>query len=140
MAINTTSNATTTSAPVNFLRPNRADELLQGFLNIDGNQSNVANTRLTQQELTAYGQKQFFAADPNSNVFGYLRDNFAAISKLDGDATSISANDLVQLKQGLPTPPANPPASNYTGDPRVLSLFSQLLQMMIALLTSLKHQ
>lgn len=124
--------------PAQFLRPERPDELLQGFLNVDGSQNLVA-ARLTQQELQAYSQRQFFAADPNSNVAGYLHTNFANISRLDGDAGSISANDLVQLRQGLPPAPVQPPVvpPPPPQNQQVFQLFAQLMQMMVQLLSSL---
>lgn len=126
-----------------FPNPNRAilsptdpSQLLQGFLNIEQSE-NVTNGKLTQANLTSYGQKRFIAADPNSNVASYLTQNFAKIAANDGDSTSISTNDLVQLRQGLPTPPPaptnppiQPPYQNNESFSMILNFLKTLLSMM----------
>ena len=117
------------------LKANKPAELLQGFLNIQ-NVENVNNGQLTKANLDSYSTKRFLAADPSSNVAGYLRTNFADIAKLDGNANSISVDDLVQIRNGLPTPPpvteppvTPPPANN--ANQILLLLFSQLLQLLL---------
>ncbi len=115
--------------PVGYtLRADRPAELLQGFLNIQ-NVENVKNGQLTKANLNSYSQKQFFAADPSSAVAGYLNQNFNTIAALDGNASSISTADLVQVRSGLPTPPPvtepptqNPPTNN-DNSPQVILLF-----------------
>lgn len=122
--------------PIGYtLKANKPAELLQGFLNIQ-NVENVKNGQLSKANLDSYSQKQFFAADPSSNVAGYLRQNFEAIAKLDGNAGSISADDLVQVRSGLPTPPpvtnppAQPPANN--NQQAFLMVIFQLLQLLFS--------
>jgi hypothetical protein len=116
------------------LKANKPAELLQGFLNIQ-NVENVTNGQLNKANLDSYSQKQFFAADPSSEIAGYFKQNFEAIARLDGNANSISTDDLVQIRQGLPSPPPpvtnppNPPANNpHT---QVLQLILQLLQLLL---------
>lgn len=120
--------------PVGYtLKPNKPSELLQGFLNIQ-NVEGVQTGQLSKANLTSYSQKQFFAADPSSNVASYLTQNFDAIAKLDGNASSISADDLVQIRSGLPTPPAtNPPTQNppVSNNPQIIMLvLFQFIQQM----------
>lgn len=121
--------------PVGYtLKPNKPSELLQGFLNIQ-NVENVQSGQLTKANLNSYSQKRFFAADPSSSVASYLNQNFDAIAKLDGNASSISADDLVQIRSGLPTPPAttNPPTQNppVNNNPQIIMLvLFQFIQQM----------
>jgi hypothetical protein len=101
------------STPFGYtLNPSKPSELLQGFVNIQ-NAEGINDGKLLKSDLTDYGQKRFLAADPSSSVASYLNTNFAAIAKLDGDANSISVDDLVQIRSGLPTPPpvVNPPTT-----------------------------
>lgn len=120
------------------LQPNKPSELLQGFLNIQ-NAEGVNTGKLTQANLASYGMKQFFAVDPSSNVAGYLTRNFAAISKLDGDASSISADDLVQIRSGLPPVQTQPPVTQPppVNQQNFLQLILSSFQMMLQLMTSL---
>jgi hypothetical protein len=103
-----------------FLRPDRPAELLQGFLNIESLES-VQTGKLSLANLQDFAQKRFIVADPNNNVANYLGSNFAAIAALDGDNSSISVNDLVQLRTGLPsvntTTPVPAPAPVPTPTP-----------------------
>ncbi len=122
-----------------ILQPNRPAELLQGFLNIQ-NAENVRNGELTKANLVSYSQKQFFAVDSNGSVAGYLNNNFAAIAGLDGNANSISTNDLVQLRSNLPPvqqPPVYPPVQGNGQQPPLFNLMTQLLQMMLQLFSGL---
>ncbi|MDX2084912.1 MAG: hypothetical protein SFZ03_05930 [Candidatus Melainabacteria bacterium] len=90
------------------LNPRQPDQLLQGFLNIQG-ALGKNNGQLSYQDLNQYAQFRFFAPDPNSQVAGYLFGGFNQIAPLDGNPNSISARDLVQLRPGLPTHVGNPP-------------------------------
>ncbi|WP_303674071.1 hypothetical protein [Vampirovibrio chlorellavorus] len=117
------------------LKANKPAELLQGFLNIQAVE-NVSNGQLTKANLDSYSTKNFLAADPSSNIAGYLRTNFAAIAKLDGNANGISVDDLVQLRNGLPTSPpvtnppvTQPPVNNI--NQILLLLFAQMLQLFL---------
>jgi hypothetical protein len=121
--------------PVNYtLKANKPAELLQGFLNIQ-NVENVKTGQLSKANLDSYSQKQFFAADPSSNVASYLKQIFDVIAKLDGNANSISTDDLVTIRQGLPTPPppvSNPPTPPVNNPPTgILQVFMQLLQLLL---------
>lgn len=107
------------STPFGYtLQPNKPAELLQGFVNIQ-NVEGVNDGQLIKSDLTDYSQKRFFAPDPSSAVASYLNTNFDAIAKLDGNANSISVDDLVQIRSGLPTPPpvVNPPTPTPTPQP-----------------------
>lgn len=115
-----------------FLKPDRPAQLLQGFLNIQDAEG-VQNGHLTKANLDSYAQKQFFAADPNSDVAAYLNQNYAQIAKLDGDASSISADDLVCLREDLPPPP--PPGQPQEQD--VLPLLMTIMQTLLLLITNL---
>lgn len=127
--------------PANYtLRANRPSELLQGFMNIQ-NVEGVKTGQLTKANLNSYSQKQFFAPDPSSAVASYLNQNFAAIAKLDGNANTISADDLVQMRSGLPTPPpvTNPPTQNppANNNPQlVLMVLFQFLQYLLGSMLS----
>lgn len=115
-----------------ILNPTNPSQLLQGFLNIE-QAENVTNGKLTQANLASYSQKRFFAADPNSNVAAYLNQNFARIAANDGDRTSISANDLVQLRQNLPAlPPRQParPTQNNDSIEQILNLLKTMVSLM----------
>lgn len=114
--------------PVGYtLKPNKPGELLQGFLNIQ-NVEGAQNGQLTKSQLNSYNQKQFFGPDPSNSVANYLSQNFDAIARRDGNASSISVDDLVRLNSGLPTPPAtpvNPPPQNppvNNNNPQVIML------------------
>jgi hypothetical protein len=118
------------------LDPKKNAQLLQGFLNIQ-NVEGVTDGQLTKSDLASYGQKRFLAADPSSAVAGYLNKNFDAIAKLDGDANSISVDDLVQIRKELPKPdpvtqpPAqNPPPTMSDNMQLILFFFVQLFQQM----------
>lgn len=127
------------SASYNYtLQPKNPAELLQGFLNIEDAEG-VQNGKLTQANLASYGQKRFFAADPNSQVAGYLSQNYAQIAKLDGDASSISANDLVQIRQGMPTPPTTttPPSTNPGQQPPIFTMLFQFMQQLMQMFSSM---
>jgi hypothetical protein len=122
-----------------FLKADRPAEVLQGFLNIM-NAENSKNGQLTKAQVDSYSQKQFFAADPNANVAGYFKNNFAAIAALDGNAASISTDDLVQLRQGLPPvpvtpPPTYPPATDTPSglQPQMLQMLQLMMQLMMQL-------
>ncbi|WP_373532178.1 hypothetical protein [Vampirovibrio sp.] len=116
--------------PVGYtLKANKPAELLQGFLNIQ-NVENLRTGQLSKANLDSYSQKQFVAADPSSAIASYLRQNFEAIAKLDGNATSISSDDLVQIRQGMPTPP---PVTNP--QQTMLQFILQILQLFLGGLT-----
>lgn len=117
------------------LKPNKPAELLQGFQNIQ-NAEGSRNGELSKSALVSYSQKRFIAADPNSAVASYLNNNFAEIAKMDGDASSISTSDLVQVRTGLPNPPAvvDPPA------PPPQNQDSQSIQLILVLLLQLFSQ
>lgn len=120
-----------------ILRPDRSDQLLQGFLNLqtsEGAQGGV----LTQANLVSYSQKRFLVADPNADVASYLLNNFATIAALDGNASSISANDLVQIRSGLPPVQQQPPVTQPpVTQPPIQNIFFALMQMMMHMLSSL---
>lgn len=129
--------------PVNYtLKANKPAELLQGFLNIQ-NVENIRTGQLSKANLDSYSQKQFFVADPSSEVASYLKLNFDAIAKLDGNANSISTDDLVGLRPELPAPPppvTNPPTPPVTNPPTppvtnpqtgILQFIMQLLQLLL---------
>lgn len=132
--------------PVGYtLRANRPSELLQGFLNIQ-NVEGVNTGQLTKANLNSYSQKQFFAPDPSSAVASYLNQNFTAIAKLDGNANSISADDLVQMRSKLPEPPPvtkpptqKPPANNNNPQLVLMVLF-QFIQYLLGNLFSPSSQ
>lgn len=120
------------------LNPKNSAQLLQGFLNIQ-NVEGVQNGQLTKANLESYGRKRFLAQDPSSNVANYFTQKFDDIAKLDGNANSISVDDLVSLRSGLPdpatvTPPVtNPPSTgggSSLGDSLqlILAFFLQLFQ------------
>ncbi|HEY9685761.1 MAG TPA: hypothetical protein V6C52_02170 [Coleofasciculaceae cyanobacterium] len=122
-----------------FLKADRPAELLQGYLNIM-NAEGSTNGQLTKAQVDSYSQKQFFALDPNGNVGGYLKNNFSQIAALDGNANSISTDDLVQLRQGLPPvpvtpPPAYPPSTGTPSgaQPQILQIFQMMMQLMMQL-------
>jgi hypothetical protein len=116
--------------PGYVLRPDKPAELLQGLLNIESTEG-VNNGKLTKANLESYKKKQFFAVDSNSSVATYLNDNFAKIAANDGDATSISADDLVQVRSGLPTPaPTTQQPPTTTPNNQAQQIFSFLTQMM----------
>jgi hypothetical protein len=113
------------------LDPKKAPQLLQGFLNIQ-NVEGVQTGTLTKSNLDSYAQKRFLAADPSSTVAGYLTQNFNAIAKLDGNANSISADDLVQIRQDLPTAPdvpTQPPTQNPSLQDSVQLILYFILQL-----------
>jgi hypothetical protein len=127
------------STPFGYtLKADKPAELLQGFVNIQNVEG--ANTgKLTKANLDSYAQKRFIAADPSSSVASYLNTNFAAIAKLDGDANSISVDDLVQIRSGLPTPPATqdppsttPPANGGLGSNGIGLLLLLILQRLFS--------
>ncbi len=95
------------------LDPKKNAQLLQGFLNIQ-NVEGVTDGQLSKSDLASYGQKRFLATDPSSAVASYLNKNFDAIAKLDGEASSISVDDLVQIRKELPKsdPVTQPPVQN----------------------------
>lgn len=112
------------------LQPDKPAQLLQGFLNVM-NAEDSTNGELTKAQLDSYAKKQFFAADSNSSVAAYLRGNFATIAALDGKGTSISTGDLVQLRNGLPTPtPAPEPEPDQQPIHKMLSLMLQMMRFM----------
>lgn len=86
------------SAP---LQPTQTAQLLQGFLNIQQRVS-VQDGVLTPEDLGRYNQLLFFAPDPNARVADYLTQNFTQIAPLDGNPESISVDDLVIRRPGLP--------------------------------------
>jgi hypothetical protein len=117
------------------LRPDKAAQLLQGFLNIQ-NVEGVETGKLTKSNLDSYAQKRFLAADPSSAVAAYLNTNFADISKLDGDASSISVDDLIKIRRELPAPPpvTDPPPSNPPADNQITLLLFLILQRLFGFL------
>ncbi|MBY0403945.1 MAG: hypothetical protein K2X66_08600 [Cyanobacteria bacterium] len=102
------------------LKPARAPEVLQGFLNIQ-NLLNVKNGELTQGQLERYGQISFFLPDPNAEVHDYFVKNFNQIAPLDGNPNSISADDLVIRRPELPLSgrPMSPPPAKNSGESAV---------------------
>jgi hypothetical protein len=127
--------------PGYVLQPNKPSELLQGLLNIE-TMEGVNNGKLTQANLNNYKQKQFFAVDSNSAVATYLSTNFSKIAGNDGDASSISADDLVQLRSGLPTPPTTtqPPTTSNNQTQQLFSMMFQFMQRLFQMFSSMFGQ
>ncbi len=113
--------------------PNNPAQLLQGFIGLmEITQSR--NGELTRANLDSYQQIRFFAPDPNSNVADYLSQNFAFIAAQDGNANSISANDLVQVRNNLPQyVPSNNNSGNNGNNGQPLSS-NQLMSLVMVLL------
>src|SRR5262245_44826018 len=119
------------------LRPDKPAQLLQGFLNISDTEG-VKNGKLTKANLDGYAQKQFFALDPNSSVASYLNQNYVQIADNDGDASSISADDLVQIRNDLPKPSTNPiPPNNNPGQAQICGFLLQFMQRFMQLFSSM---
>ncbi len=91
------------------LQPTQTAQLLQGFLNIQ-ERVRVQDGVLTPDDLGRYNELLFFAPDPNARVADYLTKNFTQIAPLDGNPESISVDDLVIRRPGLPgnKPPIDP--------------------------------
>ncbi|MGE0200323.1 MAG: hypothetical protein AB7P76_05075 [Candidatus Melainabacteria bacterium] len=115
-------------------RPDQADQLLQGFLHVS-EVENKQDGKLTAADLDSYSQKQFFVIDAGADVAGYLKTNFGAIAALDGDATSISANDLVARRPELPeVPPPTQPPYQYPQNPAMQRNFAQMMMSMVMMM------
>lgn len=109
------------------LSPKNSAQTLQAFLNIQ-NVEGVQNGKLTKANLDSYAQKRFLAQDPSANVANYFSQEFNNIAKLDGDATSISVDDLVDFRTGLPDPDhVTPPPSNDNGGTPPMEQSMQLI-------------
>lgn len=117
------------------LDPKKNAQLLQGFLNIQ-NVEGLTDGQLTKSDLASYGQKRFLATDPSSAVASYLNKNFDTIAKIDGDASSISVDDLVQIRKELPKsdpvtqPPVQNPPTMSDNMQLILFFFVQFFQQM----------
>lgn len=85
--------------PNTTLQPTQTAQLLQGFLNIQ-NKLDVNDGQLALPELERYTTIPF--ADVNSDVADYFVKNFNQIAPLDGNADTISINDLVVRRSELP--------------------------------------
>lgn len=97
------------------LQPSQTAQMLQGFLNIQ-RKMEVANGELTLDQLQQYTAIPF--SDQNTPVADYFVQNFNQIAPLDGNADSISVNDLVVRRPELPRtlqPPVVPP-TGLTGE------------------------
>lgn len=95
------------------LSPKKPAQVLQAFLNIQ-NVEGVQNGELTKANLDSYAKKRFLAQDPSADVANYFSQKFTDIAKLDGNANSISVDDLVGLSGRLPDPDTvtKPPVTN----------------------------
>lgn len=117
------------------LSPKQPAQLLQAFLNIQ-NVEGVTTGELTKADLVDYGQKRFLALDPSHAVAAYLTQDFDKIARIDGNANSISASDLVKLRGDLPdpdhvvVPPQQPaPSPPPITDTRITFIFFFLINM-----------
>jgi hypothetical protein len=72
---------------------------LQGFLNIQ-RKMDITTGELTQDDLRQFTAVPF--ADQNAEVADYFVKNFSQIAPLDGNADTISVNDLVVRRPELP--------------------------------------
>ena len=93
------------------LSPKQPAQVLQAFLNIQ-NVEGVQNGQLTKANLDSYAKKRFLAQDPSADVANYFSQKFNDIAKLDGNANSISVDDLVDFRTGLPDPDHVAPPTN----------------------------
>jgi len=109
------------------LSPKNSAQTLQAFLNIQ-NVEGVQNGQLTKANLESYAQKRFLAQDPSATVANYFTQKFDDIAKLDGNANSISVDDLVDFRSGLPDPDhVTPPPSNGNGGTPPMEQSMQLI-------------
>jgi hypothetical protein len=81
------------------LQPNQTAQLLQGFLNIQ-RKMEITTGELSQDDLRQFTAIPF--ADQNTEVADYFVKNFNQIAPLDGNADTISVNDLVVRRPELP--------------------------------------